>query len=96
MIRYSISSLALCLLLAAGCSRGALTEKQARAFAEQSFFRVCRSYHLQPADYTGPISTEVGGAAFAYEWRPKAKGEGVLISITPDGGDEVAFLPTTP
>ena len=96
MIRYLVSSLALFLLLAAGCSRGALTEKRARTFAERSFSRVCYSYHLQRADYTGPVSTEVGGAAFAYEWRPKAKGEGVLISITPDGGDEVAFLPATP
>jgi hypothetical protein len=75
------------------CSRGPVTEAKARQIAEDSFVRTCRSFHLDPADYRGPVSTSVGGAAFAYEWPHRAKiDHGVLISIRENGWDEVGFL----
>jgi hypothetical protein len=84
-------------MLVVGCSRAPLAEPQAQQFAERSFSRVCKSYNLRSEDYDGPISTTVGGAAFAFEWHRKGRSEqGVLISITADGGDEVAFLDRGP
>ena len=80
-------------LLTISCSRGPVTETTARRIAEDSFARTCRSFHLDPSEYRGPVSTSVGGAAFAYEWSHREKVDhGVLISIREDGWDEVAFL----
>jgi hypothetical protein len=80
-------------LLTISCSRGPVTEATARRIAEESFARTCRSFHLDPSEYRGPVSTSVGGAAFAYEWSHGAKVDhGVLISIREDGWDDVAFL----
>jgi len=59
--------LAVALLLIA-CSRAPITEPRARHVAEDAFTRTCRSFHLSPGDYRGPISTSVGGAVFAFEW----------------------------
>jgi hypothetical protein len=88
--------LAVALLLIA-CSRAPMTEPRARHVAEDAFTRTCRSFHLSPGDYRGPISTSVGGAAFAYEWLHREKVDhGILISIREDGWDEVAFLGGAP
>jgi hypothetical protein len=88
--------LAVALLLIA-CSRAPITEPRARHVAEDAFTRTCRSFHLSPGDYRGPISTSVGGAAFAYEWLHREKVDhGILISIRENGWDEVAFLGGAP
>jgi hypothetical protein len=85
------------MLVSLGCSRSPITESYARQLAQDSFSRVCTSYHLSGLDYDGPMPTTVGGAAFAFEWRHKSMAQrGVLISITKDGDDEVAFLEKGP
>ena len=76
---------AVVLLAIAGCSRGDADERNARARAELRFAQLCEESHLQPAEFDGPVRTEVGGADFAYEWKSKRKGQaGVLISVTKD------------
>ena len=80
-------------LFVLGCSRTPLTEPQARQYAQRTFSRICHGHHISSSDYEGPVPTTVGGAAFAYEWHRKGNTQqGVLVSITSDGGDEVAFL----
>jgi hypothetical protein len=84
-------------LLLIACSRASMTEPRARHVAEDAFARTCRSFRLGASDYEGPIATEVGGAAFAFEWRHRQKADhGVLVSITSDGRDETAFLEKGP
>jgi hypothetical protein len=97
MTRASLAILVLAEVLAFGCSRDSMTAPQARKIAEESFARTCRSFRLTASDYEGPIATQVGGAAFAFEWRHRQKADhGVLVSITSDGRDETAFFEKGP
>ena len=79
-------------LLVCGCG-GPVSEPQARAIATTRFMKYCSSYTLSAADYDGPASISVGGAAYAYEWRKKEKKtDGVVMAVTIDGITEVALL----
>jgi hypothetical protein len=85
------------LLLAIGCG-GPVTEAEARQTAQDRFAKVCTNFHYVPASFTGPTKTDVGGAAFAYEWKDKTPGRnfGVLITVDDGGVTNVSFLGTIP
>ena len=87
----------MCLLLTMACG-GRVTEADARQAAEDRFAKVCANFHYTPASFTGPTKTDVGGAAFSYEWKSKASGVdfGVLITVDYGGVTNVSFLGAIP
>ena len=74
------------LLLLAACGRS-ITEEQARQDATKRFGKVSFRVHMNPSLFEGPLKTEVGGAAFAYQWKDKTPGSDfvVLVAVTSDG-----------
>lgn len=89
--------LSACSFLTAGCG-GSVTEAEARQAAQDRFAKVCKNFRYVPASFTGPSKTDVGGAAFAYEWKDKTLGRnfGVLITVDHGGVTNVSFLGTIP
>ena len=73
-------------VLVTSCRARDVTEAEARDWAQKKFVRFCAISHHYPDDFTGPASTSVGGAKFAYEWKSKKdKEEGILVYVTADG-----------
>jgi hypothetical protein len=93
-----LSGLLIAISLAAfvevGCTKAPLTEDQGREIARREFMRICSDFHYQPSSFTGPMRTEVGGAAFAYEWRDETPNSdfGILVSVDDHGLPHAALL----
>jgi hypothetical protein len=70
-----------------------ITEKYAHEAAQTEFEHLCRDFHLHSSDYEPPVSTSVGGADFAYQWKSKRPGvQTVLISVARGGIVEPAWI----
>lgn len=85
-------AISLVAFLEVGCTKGPMTEEQGQKIARREFIRICSDFHYKPDSFAGPISTGVGGAAFAYEWRDKTPNSdfGLLITVDKHGVPEAS------
>ena len=85
------------LLAISGCKP--LTEQQANREVESSFRRTCANFHYVPEWFSGPIKANVGGAAFAFQWKATQQSGhnfGILVTIDADGGENVSLFGDIP
>lgn len=89
-----VCTLGILLILLGGCRNAPLTEEQARQIAETKFRQFCANFHLLPSEFAAPVSTNVGGAQFAFEWKDKTPGHdfSILVSIDKDGAPNATYL----
>lgn len=86
-------ALMVCVTGLATCVRAPISEERAKQLAQESFESTCVGFHYDPASFSGPTSTRVGGAAFAYEWKHTAPRSdfGIVVTIDRGGGTNVSF-----
>lgn len=84
-------------LIFTGCGRLA-TEAEALQAAKERFSKVCANFNYAPSSFNGPLKTNVGGAAFAYEWKERKPESdfGILITVDETGYTNVSFVGTLP
>ena len=94
MVVEKLTAALLASLLIAGCGER-VSETDARRFATDQFERTCASLNYNKNSFSGPVSTQVGGAAYAYEWKSKKPLSkfGVLVTVTSTGDTNVSLLP---